>query len=227
MTRLVLVNAIYLKSPWSDPFKPAATKPAPFYVNGTQPAEVPMMNRRHELAFAQGNGFVAVALPLAHPFRFLIFLPDKRDGLAQMEKRLTPDMLGGKLKWEERYVALSLPRFKIEPPVLSLSVALQTLGIKTAFDIPPGSANFDRIAPRWPKDYLAISDVLHKTFLNVDESGIEAAAATAVTLNAFYQPPKPVEVKVNHPFLFAITSRLSPDSTDAACLFLGHVTDPR
>src|SRR5437667_1914217 len=159
LTRLVLVNAIYLKAPWNEPFETSATKPGPFYVNGNRPVDVPTMNKRHELPFAQGDRFVAVILPLTYPLQFQIFLPARRDGIAQLEKQLSPDMLAGKIKWERRDVALSLPRFKLEPPVLSLSAVLQALGMKTAFDIPPGSANFDRIAPRRPDDYLAISDV--------------------------------------------------------------------
>src|SRR5439155_22653831 len=111
-TRLVLVNAIYLKPPWTEPFETSATKPGPFYVNGSQRVDVPTMNKRHELPFAQGDGFVAVSLPLTHPLQFQIFLPTKRNGLAQLEKQLSPDMLAGKIKWERRDVTLSLPRFK-------------------------------------------------------------------------------------------------------------------
>lgn len=94
--------------------------------------------------------------------------------------------------------------------------------MKTAFDVPPGSANFDRIAPRRPEDYLAISDVFHKTFLNLDEKGIEAAAATAILLRAagIQKRPKPVEVLVDHPFLFTIVAQSRPESS-------GHLFVPR
>ena len=199
-------------------------------MNGSQGVDVPTMNKRRELPFAQGDGFVAVSLPLTYPLQFQIFLPAKRDGLAQLEEQLSSDMLAGKIRWERRDVTLSLPRFKLEPPVLSLSAALQALGMKTAFDIPPGSANFDRIAPRRPEDYLAISAVFHKTFLNLDEKGIEAAAATAimaVAAGGIQEAPKPVEVRVDHPFLFAIVTQSRPESSGTTCLFLGHVTDPR
>ena len=138
-------------------------------------------------------------------------------------------MLAGKIKWKRRDVTLSLPRFKLEPPVFSLRAALQALGMKTAFDVPPGSANFDRIAPRRPGDYLAISKVFHKTFLNLDEKGIEAAAASSMLLMArcIHKPAKPVEVRVDHPFLFAIITRSSSKSIGNTCLFLGHVIDPQ
>ena len=98
--------------------------------------------------------------------------------------------------------------------------------MKTAFDRPLGSANFDKMAPRRPNDYLCISQVFHKTFIAVDEKGTEAAAATAVAAAVGSAPrpppPPPIEVKVDRPFLYAIQHVPS-----GVCLFLGRVTDPR
>jgi serpin B len=108
---------------------------------------------------------------------------------------------------------------------MPLGAMLKSLGMKAAFDEPRGSANFDRIAPRKPDDYLYVSQVFHKTFIAVDEKGTEAAAATAVammTATAVIKPSEPVEVKVDHPFIYAIQH--VPSGT---CLFLGRVTDPR
>jgi serpin B len=93
--------------------------------------------------------------------------------------------------------------------------------MESAFDVPQGSANFDAIAPRRPNDYLYISNVFHKTFIEVDEKGTEAAAATAVVMmraTAHFDQPKPIEVRVDRPFLFAIQHRPSGAS-------LGRVTD--
>lgn len=234
LTRLVLINALYLKAPWNYPFEVSATKPDAFYVNGDQRIEVPMMHQTDDLPFAQGNGFVAVMLPLSYPFHVVVFLPGRQTGLAQFEKQLSSNLLVGNLKWQERSVTLSLPRFKLEPATLPLSDTLQKLGLKTAFDIPLRSANFDRIAPRRPDEYLFLSQVFHKTYLNVEENGIEAAAATAVAVAAaagIHEPPKPVEVRVDHPFFFTILARSTADpqreSRNPICLFLGHVTDPR
>ena len=109
---------------------------------------------------------------------------------------------------------------------MKLGQMLRGLGMKSAFDNPRGSANFDRMAPRKPDDYLFISEVFHKTFLALDEKGTEAAAATAVIMarptSVAIEKPKPIEVRVDRPFLFAIQHR-----TSGACLFLGRVTDPR
>ena len=131
-----------------------------------------------------------------------------------------------KHKLEPKDVDLELPKFKIEPPTIPLGETLQAVGMKTAFDVPQGSANFDKMSPRKPDKYLAISNVFHKTFIAVDEKGTEAAAATAVVmmeLSARLEKPKqPIEVKVDRPFLYAIQHVPS-----GACLFIGRVTDPR
>ncbi len=225
LTRLVLANALYLKAPWTEPFQASATKPFPFHVNGDKVINVPMMTERHEFPYAEEDGFTALELPLGgYGLRFLILLPKRVDSLAAVERRLSANALDGNLKWEKRDVSLYLPKFKLEPPTLPLGIALQGLGMKSAFDNPLGSANFNRIAPRRPDDYLHISDVFHRTFLNLDERGVEAAAATAVhfATKGRHEPAKPVEMRVDHPFLFAILHAPS-----GACLFLGHVTDPR
>jgi len=226
LTRLVLVNAIYLKAPWAEPFQPTATKPGSFHLGNGSIVEVPMMMQRQELAYAKGDGFGVLQLSYdGFQLGFLVFLPDRPNGLASLESKLTSGMLAGQaLKWEKRDVTLYLPRFKLEPPVLPLSKQLQALGMKSAFDQPLHSVNFERIAPRRLNDYLYISEVYHKTFLNLDEQGTEAAAATAiyVSTTSFHEPPKPIEVRVDHPFLFAIQHR-----PNGACLFLGRVCDPR
>src|SRR5260370_41819410 len=107
-----------------------------------------------------------------------------------------------------------------------LAEKFEALGMKTAFDKPQGSANFDKIAPRTPRDYLYISQIFHKTFIAVDEKGTEAAAATAVAMLAGTAlrspPPPPIEVKVDRPLVYAIQHVAS-----AGCLFFGRVTDPR
>lgn len=107
---------------------------------------------------------------------------------------------------------------------MRLNDSLEQLGMPSAFNQPEGSANFNGMAPRRPDDYLWISDVFHKTFMEIDEKGTEAAAATAVVMqilgmSAF--PEKPIEVRVDRPFLFAIQHGPS-----RACLFLGRMMKP-
>ena len=225
-TRLVIANAVYLKAPWSEAFLPSATRLEPFHVGGGAQTDVPMMHRRDRLGYAKYDGFSAVTIPYGgDDLHFLVLVPDDANGLSALEAKINASMVADCAHLEKRDVILHMPKFKLQPPTVSLGRELQSLGLKSAFDLPKGSANFDRLAPRKPNDYLFISDVFHKTYIAVDEKGTEAAAATAVAMmrsTARIEPAKPVEVIVDRPFLFAIQH--APTGT---CLFLGQVTDPR
>jgi serpin B len=226
-TRLVLANAVYLKAPWAHEFSEGGTMPQPFHVRGGTPVDVPTMQKEdRQFGYAKREGFTAVSLPyIGNELQFLVLVPDEVNGLRALESKLSTQMLSQCAKLEPHDVDLTLPKFKFEPPTIALSDKLQALGMHSAFDQPSGSANFDRMAPRNPKDYLYISQVFHKTFIAVDEKGTEAAAATAVAMmagSAMIERPEPIEVKVDRPFIYAIQH--VPSGT---CLFLGRVTDPR
>jgi serpin B len=226
-TALVLVNAIYMKAPWAEPFQVEATQPEPFHVRGGDANPVPTMVRKDQYGYAKRDGYTAVTIPyIGGEVHFLVLVPDNVKGLAALEKQLTARTLSDCARLPARDVILHLPKFKQESASLSLADEFKAMGMKTAFDEPQGSANFERMAPRLPNDYLFISHIFHKTFIALDEKGTEAAAATAVVMtratSALGEPPKPVEVKVDRPFLFAIQHTAS-----GACLFLGRVTDPR
>jgi serpin B len=228
LTRLVLANALYLKAPWASEFSQNATQPQPFFVRGGGPVEVPMMRSTDKnFGYSRHEGFTVVGLPYAgNELQFLVLLPDDMNGLRGLESKLSADVLASCAKLQKRDVDLYLPKFKLEPPTITLAKQFETLGMKTAFDQPKGSGNFDKIAPRTPDDYLYISQIFHKTFIAVDEKGTEAAAATAVAMlagSALRSPaPPPIEVKVDRPFVYAIQHVPS-----GVCLFLGRVTDPR
>src|SRR6267378_1019324 len=227
-TRLVLANALYLKAPWAREFSDNATQPESFLVHGGTPVDVPMMQKKSDhFGYAKRDGYTAVSLPYAgDELQFLVLLPDDVSGLHALESKLSGDTLAGCAKLQTRDVDLHLPKFKLEPPTMALAEKFEALGMKTAFDKPQGSANFDKIAPRTPRDYLYISQIFHKTFIAVDEKGTEAAAATAVAMMAGTAlrspPPPPIEVKVDRPFVYSIQHVPS-----GVCLFLGRVTDPR
>lgn len=228
LTRLVLANAIYFKAQWFEPFSASDTKPLPFHAGGGAPVNVPTMTIQKSFGYSKTNGLTIVTVPYSGVgIQFLIILPDRVNGLAKTEAGLTAAELESFTNLPTQEVKLYLPKFNIEPLALDLAAALQALGMTNAFDIPLDSANFDRIAPRrTPNDYLYLSRVFHKTFINVDENGTEAAAATtaefAPAAGIEEPPPQPVLVRVDHPFIFAIQHYGS-----GACLFLGHVTDPR
>jgi serine protease inhibitor len=228
-TRLVLVNAIYFKAPWEEEFGKGATTPRVFQVHGKDEAKVPTMFNEGRYGYAKREGYTAVTVPyLGAYLQLLILVPDQADGLDALAAKASPDLLRSCAQLTRERVRLWLPKLKFAPPTIQLSDALKTLGLKTAFDLPPGTANFDRMAPRKTSEYLAIAEVYHKTFFSLDEESTEAAAATAVHEIAVgnagprFSPPPPPEVHVDHPFLFAIQEWKS-----GACLFLGRVTDPR
>jgi serpin B len=227
-TRLVLVNALYFKAAWSDDFNVQATAPKPFHANGAKSTvQVPTMGKQEHLRYFNGSGFQAVTLLYAgNDLHFLLIVPDDINGVSDVEKKLTPETLLACAKAEHREVILHLPKFKITPPTVPLGEVLQKMGMMTAFDKPAGRADFDAMAPKKPDDYLAISEVFHKTFIELDEKGTEAAAATAVVMGkrsmAPPPPEKPIELKADRPFLFAIQHAGS-----GACLFFGRVSDPR
>lgn len=216
--RLVLANAVYMKAPWETPFEASATKPLPFHVAGSAAAaDVPTMSIEESFGYMKFKGFTAVSIPYkGDELQLLILLPNATNGLAELESKVIN--LGKCAELPRREVKLYLPKFKMELGI-SLQGTLEQLGMNTAFD--PFKANFDRISEY---DTLFISAVFHKTFLILDEEGTEAAAATAIIMGKGIPPPPPktVEVRVDHPFMFAIQHRAS-----GACLFLGHVVDPR
>ena len=225
-TRLVLVNAMYLRAPWETPFPAFATRDDTFYVGGATAAAVPTMSRSGRLRFAQGAGFKAVELPYrGDELAMDILLPDARDGLGALEASLTSERLQATVDaLAPTQIVLRLPRFRVAGPSVSLRTALQGLGLSLPFD--RQQADFTGIAnPPSPDDRLFISDAFHKVFVDVAEAGTEAAAATAVVMaragSAAPMAP-PTVITVDHPFVFLIR-----DQRTGAVLFLGRVLDPR
>jgi serpin B len=186
-----------------------------------------MMRKRALMKYHKGWGYKVVMLPyVGNDLHFVLLVPNSVGGLAGLEKRLSSKLLMDCAAAEQREVILEMPKFKISAPTLSLSGDLKKMGMGAAFDEPGGSADFDAMAPRRGDEKLVVSDVLHKTFIEVDEKGTEAAAATAVLMakvvSVAPQGKPPVEVVANRPFVFAIQHAGS-----GACLFLGRVNDPR
>lgn len=226
-TRLVLVNALYLKAPWETPFEKTLTTPRAFRLASGASPQVPTMQRTGTMGYALDDGFTVVTLDyLGGGLQFVLALPAEGQAIDAAAARVTPSHFSRWAKLGDtsrQNVALSLPRFKVKGSTLALGQALRALGMKNAFDEPRGSANFEGIAPRRPDEYLAMSEVYHQTYVALDEEGTEAAAATAVVIVGVTSlPPPAIEVRVDRPFLFALQHRAS-----GTCLFLGRIMDPQ
>jgi serpin B len=218
LTRLVLASAVYLKAAWTDPFPERATADAPFYPDRPdRPGlTVPMMRGSASRAYLRGDGYQAVLLPYQDiGLAMAVLLPD--GPLAALRPKLAAAGLGGLLAGAARHqVTLSLPRFRLEA-AFDLIPALRRLGVVAAFG---DDADFSGITDATP---LRIGAVAHKAYIDVDERGTEAAAATAVVMRtlAAMRPPLPVTIVVDRPFLFAII-----DTATSVPVFLGQVSHP-
>jgi len=219
LTRLVLASAVYLKAAWAQPFTESATADAPFYPEGRDRPEltVPMMRLTAPLAYLRGDGYQAVRLPYRDiGLAMVVLLPE--GPLAALRPKVAAAGLAGLLAGSARHqVSLSLPRFRVEAS-FGLIPALQRLGVTEAFG---AGADFGGITGA---ERLRIGAVVHKAYIDVNEQGTEAAAATAVVAVAMaaFRPPPPVTVVVDRPFLVAII-----DSATGLPVFLGQVSRPR
>lgn len=215
MTRLVLTNAIYFNAAWATAFDKGATKDDKFYLNDGSSVNVPMMHESESLGYAEGSGYKAVELPYSgNELSMVIFLPDIGT-FNQFESAFAADKYNGIIQsLSGKQVALTMPRFKYDSQ-FSLNKALSDMGMPVAFT---GDADFSGMTGN--RD-LSISDVIHKAYVAVDESGTEAAAATAVIMRLTAMPLSPAEVKVDHPFIFVIR-----DIQTGTVLFIGRVLNP-
>lgn len=213
-TRMVLVNAVYLKAPWAREFKEFRTTDATFTTLDGDEVTVPMMSAEEFLDYAEGEGWRAVELPyIDGNLAMLLVLPDQEHTFAARIATGVLDEITGAL--ERTDVLLRVPRFDIGTTA-SLRDLLVSLGMSTAFT---DGADFSGITTDEP---LAIAEVLHEANITIDEDGTEAAAATAVLMEATAAPPaEPIEITFDRPFLFAVRDR-----TTGAITFLGRIGDP-
>lgn len=227
-TRLLLVNAVYFKGMWVLQFQKAATRDEPFYLEGGGKVQVPLMHQNEPLRYLQGGDFQAVDLDYQDgDLSMLVVLPNKKDGLRDLETKLSASMIHDCVtNMRMREVKLFLPKFRLTWGTVELGAQLRALGMSLAFS--RSEADFSGINGHAPlqDESLFISAVFHKAFVDVNEKGTEAAAATGVglTLSAARIPQKPPKIPVfraDHPFLFAIRDRKS-----GVILFLGRMTDP-
>ena len=220
LTRLVLTNAIYFKGDWSKPFPKAATRDDTFHVGDGKTVTVPLMFKNDDFGYRAGDGLKVVELPYGKgDLSAVAILPDAVDGLPALEAKLTAEGLGrwlGELR--RRKVQVFLPRFKLTSQ-FSLRDVLAELGMHRAFD--RDGADLSGISTQ---EKLHISAVVHKAFVDVNEEGTEAAAATGVVVatRAAMVRQEPAVFRADHPFLFLIR-----DTRSGSILFVGRVDNPR
>jgi len=213
-TALVLTNAIYFKGDWASQFKKDRTRPGPFSLSDGTKVEVPMMRQTEEFGYMETEDLQALELPYVKGhLAMIVLLPRKVDGLPALEGSLTVEKLEGwlGLLHKEEEVSVILPKFKMTSR-FELNEVLKALGMTDAFD----GADFSGMDG--VRD-LFISKVIHKAFVDVNEEGTEAAAATAVAVDRAVA--RMAEFHADHPFLFLIR-----DNASGSILFMGRVADP-
>jgi serpin B len=217
-TRLVLTNAIVFKADWTEQFNKQFTRERPFR-GARNGAKAPFMSTINSYRQMDGGTFQALELPFTrNEVSLVVFLPKKVDGLADFEKTLTADKLAGWLaKLKEARVDLWLPKFRTTAS-FRLKKTLTDMGMPLAFDV--SRADFTGMTA---SKGIFIGDVVHQAFIDVNEKGAEAAAATAVELKFGGKPPleQPVVFHADHPFFFIIR-----DNQSGSILFMGRLVDP-
>ncbi|MCA8964361.1 MAG: serpin family protein [Planctomycetes bacterium] len=213
-TRLVLTNALWLRGAWQHPFGESATKPAAFTLADGKQVEVPTMHVTERFGYAQNAHWQVVRMPFADPaITCDVLLPAAGEKLDAMQAELLAGDYQAAL--QPAAVHIAMPKFRVAA-AHRLRKPLEALGMRSAFD---ASADFSGM--RSGRD-LAVSEVVHQTWIDVDEKGAEAAAATAVIMKRGSAHPRdPKQFRADRPFVFVIRH-----AATGLVLFTGRVDDP-
>ena len=214
-TVLVLANAIYFKGDWADQFDSKQTTEQVFHVASDKEVKCPLMSHKGTCAYAETPDLQMLELPYAgDELSMIVLLPRKTGGIGALESELSAAKLA---EWvsalQKREVVVSLPKFKLSCE-FGLKETLTAMGMPAAFN---GGADFSGMSGTRS---LSISAVIHKAFVDVNEEGTEAAAATAIVVGRAMVVPV-TAFHADHPFVFLIR-----DKHSGSILFLGRVTDP-
>lgn len=222
MTRMILTNAVYFKGNWASVFHEQATQDWPFHPTPETSLPVKMMHQTFSIPYYENDLMQAAAIPFAGRssgggnLAFVVLLPKSADNFTTMFNELPSEFNNWLNALSVERVALKLPKFKMEMR-FSLKEALEQLGMEDAFD---SHANFVGIDGM--RD-LVLQKVIHQVYFELDEKGVTAAAATAAGIGATAMPPSnpPIDLIVDHPFLFFIVDLKSQEM-----LFMGKVVQP-
>jgi len=215
LTRLVLTNAIYFNAAWEYPFDEDMTADGPFYLFEGGQVSVPMMKQTEVFGYTEGDGYQAVELQYdGGELSMVILLPEAGNFQAFEEGLQAQQVCDIISDLQPTGIALTMPKFEFDSE-FSMKDTLAGMGMPIAFS---GGADFSGMTGTLD---LHISEVIHKAFVSVDEAGTEAAAATAVIMRESAPPELPVEMTIDHPFIFLIR-----DIETGAILFVGRVMNP-
>jgi serpin B len=221
-TRLALVNAIYFKGSWISKFDPNSTSPGPFQVTLSKKIEVPMMYQSDKFKYFENKDLQCQMLELPYAdqkMSMILLLPDEIDGLTKLEKSLSYEKLDKAIsqlrKTRKEEVEVTLPKFKLAEQ-FSLKDVLSQMGATDMFN--PAKADLSGITS---DGQLYVSEVVHKAFVDVNEEGTEAAAATGIGMALMSMPMNPIFF-ADHPFLFLIHH-----NETGVVIFLGRMAIPQ
>lgn len=221
MTRLVLTNAIYFKGDWATQFDKEKTKKQDFKVSETETVQVDMMSLKEgeeEFKYAENELLQIIELPYkGEELSMLVLLP--KNSMQEVESMLSTEKLA---EWKDsmhkKDVYVYFPKFKFETKYF-IANNLKDMGMPTAFSM---SADFSGMFDSEKiKEKLFIAEVIHQAFVEVNEEGTEAAAATAVVMETTSAMPDYIEFRADHPFIFLIQ-----ENSTGSILFMGKVVNP-
>lgn len=217
-TRMVIVNAAYFKATWAMPFSKHTTTKEDFFTKPNQPIKVDMMKNQGSYFWGQSStlGCSAIVLPyFGQDVSMIVLLPDTT--VEDLIPKLTTKDLDDLYQNTERHaVHLSLPKFKIQDE-MDLIETIQALDVQQLFS--PGEANLSGFTKA---EKLYVDFIRHKTFIDVNEDGTEAAAATAIGATRSGIPANPSSFVVNKPFVFVIRN-----NNVGSYLFMGVIREPK
>lgn len=214
---MFLINAVYFKGNWTTQFKPEETIDQPFHLLDGSQKQHPLMTQRGRYRYAETDQFQAIDLPYGdRQFSMLVFLPKPESNLDQFQANLTAENWNlWSQQFQQREGSIQLPKFKTEYE-RSLNDILQALGMDLIFD--PNQADFSNLSDT----ATHVDEVKHKTYIEVNEEGTEAAAVTSIGIRTTsINPNPPFQMTVDRPFFYAIQ-----DNQTGTLLFMGTVVNP-
>jgi len=214
-TVMLIINAIYFKGKWTYEFDKTKTETLPFYLNSGS-LNVPMMRQKSDFNVFEGNGFVMAEFPYGQGnYVMNVILPDDGSSLNETMDLLTDSNFNGWVnQMRKRETNVTFPKFKYGFKK-KLKEVLTDMGMGIAFT---DAADFSNISEQYD---LLINDVTHQSFIETNEEGTEAAAATVVEVGTTSYPPQALEFRMDRPFIYIIR-----ETTTNSIIFMGRVADP-